>query len=94
MSIPDGSQSTVPVVGRLNARDAQLLCTESGGLVRSSSEYNAVLQSEGKAKPYLCPSLRDRGNYVEFITSLVKADMVTLGRTRRAGVTPFFVEEE
>jgi len=94
LSVPDGSQAVVPLVGLLETCDANLLSGESGGLLRTPDSYDSLINSVGKAKPYMCPCLRDRTNYLSFLRSLVRGGMLVFSRKKKASVTPFFVENK
>ena len=94
LSVPDGSQAVVPLVGLLETCDANLLSGESGGLLRTPDSYDSLINSVGRAKPYMCPCLRDRKNYLSFLRSLVRGGMLVFSRKQKASVTPFFVEKK
>ena len=94
LSTPDGTKSGADLVGILPDDDVRLLSGVGGGLLRTQTEFESVVAKDGKAKPFLCPSLYDRDKYVSFLSVLRVSGMLKLSRFRKEDVTPFFVHKK
>ena len=95
LSVSDGGKSAVPLVQLLDADDAFPIDGERHGLL--CPEADLSLGEAGKQqviRPYMCPVLRERREYIQFIKTLVCANMLRPGGHKKATVTPFFVRKK
>eukprot|EP00969_Alexandrium_andersonii_P079666 3512540-Alexandrium_andersonii.AAC.1 len=58
------------------------------------AQFRERVEREGRAKPYICPSLRCRGKYLEFLEQLAGGHMLGITAHKKALVTPFSVKNK
>ena len=92
LSVSGGGHSAVPLSTLLSPEDANLIGGERHGLLLSQSELMSLGgSSSSRVRPYMCPVLQQREQYINFIRTLVLAGMLRAGGSKKALVTPFFV---
>jgi hypothetical protein len=94
LSVPSTGQNAVPLLDLLNDEDANFLRGPDGGLLRSRDEYCLTVETEGRIVPYMCPSLKNRKLYMDFLFQLTEGGMLTCVDHVLERVTPFFVTKK
>jgi hypothetical protein len=94
LSVPSTGQNAVPLLDLLNDEDATFLRGPDGGLLRSRDEYCLTVETEGRIVPYMCPSLKNRKLFMDFLRQLTEGGMLTAVDHVLERVTPFFVTKK
>ena len=95
LSCPQNADFLMDVAESLSAPDSRLISGSGEHLLLTDTQYaDKVDLDGGKIRPYMCPSLHKRADYVTFIAQIMQGGMLVPGRESRALLTPFFVKKK
>ena len=63
----------------LPAPDARLISGSGEHILLTDAEFKDIIARDGKIRPYVCPSLRNRSAYLSFVKQLIGGGIVVAG---------------